>query len=86
MRLRKVYVEKKEIDLTKLEFDLLKTVIENRHSVLNREYLLEHVWKDETCFQDKTVNVAVNRLRKKIDPTGKKGYIKAVWGVGYTIQ
>ena len=42
--------------------------------------------KDETFFQDKTVNVAVNRLKKKIDPNGNKEYIKSVWGVGYTIQ
>jgi DNA-binding response OmpR family regulator len=83
---RKVYVAKEEIDLTKLEFDLLKTLIENRNNVLNREFLLTHVWKDETYFQDKTVNVAVNRLKKKIDPTGEKEYIKSVWGVGYTVS
>ncbi len=83
---RKVYVAKREIELTKLEFDLLKTLIENKNSVLNREYLLAHVWRDETYFQDKTVNVAVNRLKKKIDPSGTKEYIKSVWGVGYTIQ
>ena len=86
MKSRKVYVAKEEIDLTKLEFDLLKTLIENKNNVLNREFLLTHVWKDEAYFQDKTVNVAVNRLKKKIDPTGKKEYIKSVWGVGYTIQ
>jgi len=86
MKSRKVYVTKEEIDLTKLEFDLLKTLIENKNNVLNRDFLLTHVWKDETYFQDKTVNVAVNRLKKKIDPTGEKGYIKSVWGVGYTIQ
>ena len=86
MKLRKIYVAKSEVDLTKLEFDLLKTLVENKNSVLNREYLLTHVWKDETFFQDKTVNVAVNRLKKKIDPTGKKDYIKSVWGVGYTLS
>jgi len=86
MKSRKVYVSKEEIDLTKLEFDLLKTLIENKNSVLNREYLLTHVWKDETYFQDKTVNVAVNRLKKKIDPSGNKEYIKSVWGVGYTVS
>ena len=86
MKSRKVYVAKEEVDLTKLEFDLLKTLIENKNSVLNREYLLTHVWKDETYFQDKTVNVAVNRLKKKIDPNGNKEYIKSVWGVGYTVS
>ena len=86
MKSRKVYVQKREIELTKLEFDLLKTLIENKNSVLNREYLLTHVWKDETYYQDKTVNVAVNRLKKKIDPNGDKEYIKSIWGVGYTLS
>lgn len=83
---RKTYIAKKEIELTKLEFELLKTLIENKNSVLNREFLLTHVWKDETFFQDKTVNVAVNRLKKKIDPDGAKDYIKSIWGVGYTLN
>ncbi len=82
---RKVLVANSEIKLTKQEFDLLKTLIQNRNRVLNREYLLAHIWKDETYYQDKTVNVAINRLKKKIDPTGKKEYIKSVWGVGYTL-
>ena len=86
MKLRKVYVSGNEIELTKLEFELLTTLIENKNSVLNREYLLTHVWKDETYYQDKTVNVAVNRLKKKIDPIGNKDYIKSVWGVGYTLS
>lgn len=83
---RKTYIAKKEIELTKLEFELLKTLIENKNSVLNREFLLTHVWRDETFFQDKTVNVAVNRLKKKIDPDGSKEYIKSIWGVGYTLK
>lgn len=83
---RKTYIAKKEVELTKLEFELLKTLIENKNSVLNREFLLTHVWKDETFFQDKTVNVAVNRLKKKIDPDGIKDYIKSIWGVGYTLN
>ncbi len=83
---RKVNVGKNEIELTKLEFKLLKTLIENKNNVLNREYLLTHIWKNELICQDKTVNVAVNRLKKKIDPDGEKEYIKSVWGIGYKIS
>jgi len=83
---RKVFISENEVELTKLEFDLLKTLLNNKNSVLDREYLLSHVWKDETFFQDKTVNVAVNRLKKKIDPNGDKEYIKSIWGVGYTVN
>lgn len=80
-----LHVDSKLIELTKLEFDLLKTLIENKSSVLSREFLLEHVWKNEEFFQDKTVNVAINRLKQKIDPYKEKEYIKSIWGVGYTL-
>lgn len=78
-------VSGKEVELTKLEFDLLRTLIENKNSVLSREFLLEHVWKNDEFFQDKTVNVAINRLKQKIDPTKEKEYIKSIWGVGYSL-
>ena len=80
-----LHVDSKLIELTKLEFDLLKTLIENKSSVLSREFLLEHVWKNEEFFQDKTVNVAINRLKQKIDPYKEKEYIKSIWGVGYSL-
>lgn len=80
-----LHVDGKGVELTKLEFDLLKTLIENKNSVLKRDFLLEHVWKNDEFFQDKTVNVAINRLKQKIDPTKEKEYIKSIWGVGYTL-
>jgi len=82
---REVFVGKEEIELTKLEFDLLHALMSHKNSVLNREFLLEKVWEEEAYYQDKTVNVAINRLKKKIDPTKEKNYIKSIWGVGYTL-
>jgi DNA-binding response OmpR family regulator len=82
---REVLVGREKIELTKLEFDLLHTLISHKNSVLNREFLLEKVWEEEAYFQDKTVNVAINRLKKKIDPQRSKNYIKSIWGVGYTL-
>lgn len=81
---RSVTIDSKPIDLTKLEFDLLYALINNQNIVLDRDYLLEHVWKDE-MFQERTVNVAINRLKEKIDPEKNKEYIKTVRGVGYTL-
>lgn len=85
LKSREVFVEQKKIELTKLEFELLRTLIKHKNSVLNREVLLEEVWKDEAFYQDKTVNVAINRLKKKIDPSKTKNYIKSIWGVGYSL-
>jgi DNA-binding response OmpR family regulator len=82
---RRVYVEEKEVSLSKLEFELLYYFIQNRHIVLNRDQLLEEVWKDEAFKQEKTVNVTINRLRKKIDPKKEKEYIEPIRGVGYKL-
>lgn len=73
------------VDVTKLEFDLLSEFIVNKNSVLERDYLLENVWGDSENYQYKTVNVAINRLKEKIDPDKTKEYIQTVRGVGYKL-
>ena len=82
---RELFIEGSNIELTKLEFDLLHTLISNQNIVLDRDYLLEHVWGGDAIYQDRTVNVAINRLKEKIDPDKSKEYIKTVRGVGYTL-
>ena len=74
-----------QVEVTKLEFDLLAEFIRNKNSVLERDYLLENVWGDSENYQYKTVNVAINRLKEKIDPDKSKDYIQTVRGVGYKI-
>jgi DNA-binding response OmpR family regulator len=76
-------IEGEKIDLTQLEADLLLEFLKNKDILLSREYLLESVWDDSIDTQLKTVNVAIKRLKNKIDPKGEKEYIKAVRGEGY---
>ncbi|WP_295420902.1 response regulator transcription factor [Sulfurovum sp.] len=79
-------IEGKQIELTNLEFRLLHTFIKNPHQPLDRDFLRDEVWGDDsTDFHDKTINVAMNRLKKKIDPNSEKEYIAPVWGVGYKL-
>ncbi len=80
---KKFYIENKEIELTHLEHDLLLEFIKNRDILMTREYLLETVWEDSYDKKLKTVNVAIKRLKGKIDPSNKKEYIKSVRGEGY---
>ncbi|MCJ7765483.1 MAG: response regulator transcription factor [Thiovulaceae bacterium] len=82
---RELFIDGKNIELTKLEFDLLYTLISNQNIVLDRDYLLDRVWSGDAIYQDRTVNVAINRLKEKIDPDKSKEYIKTVRGVGYTL-
>jgi len=82
---RTLSVECKNVDVTKLEFNLLCEFILNKNSVLDRDYLLENVWDDGEEYQYRTVNVAINRLKEKIDPNKTKDYIQTVRGVGYKL-
>lgn len=82
---RTLTVEGEIVDITKLEFDLLCEFIINKTAVLERDHLLERVWGDSDSYQYKTVNVAINRLKEKIDPDKTKEYIQTVRGVGYRL-
>ena len=80
---KKFYIDDKQIDLTQLEHDLLLEFMKNKDILLSRETLLDRVWEDSFDTKLKTVNVAVKRLKEKIDPESKKEYIKSVRGEGY---
>ncbi|WP_373069348.1 response regulator transcription factor [Sulfurimonas sp.] len=82
---RTLKVDGENVEITKLEFDLLSEFIKNKNSVLDRDYLLENVWNDGSDYQYRTVNVAINRLKEKIDPNKTKDYIQTVRGVGYKL-
>ena len=71
------------IKLTKMEFNLLHTFIKHPNKALNRDFLVEEISEES---QGKTINVAINRLKNKIDPEGNKEYISSVWGVGYKLS
>jgi len=79
-------IDNQHIELTNLEFKLLYTFVKNPKQPLDRDFLRDEVWGDDSLeFNDKTINVAMNRLKKKIDPNGDKEYITPVWGVGYKL-
>ncbi len=76
-------IEDKPIKLTKMEFNLLHIFMQNPNRVLNREFLIEKISEES---KGKSINVAISRLKQKIDPDGTKEYISAVWGVGYKFK
>ena len=82
---RSLSIDGLHVEITKLEFNLLTEFILNKNAVLDRDYLLENVWDDSEEYQYRTVNVAINRLKEKIDPDKTKDYIQTVRGVGYKL-
>lgn len=80
---KKFSINSEELELTHLEHDLLLEFIKNRDILMTREHLLDTVWEDSFDKKLKTVNVAIKRLKAKIDPDNKKEYIKSIRGEGY---
>ena len=80
---KKFFIDYNEVNLTHLEHDLLLEFLKNKDILLSRDILLQNVWEDYGEVKPKTVNVAIKRLKEKIDPTGKKEYIKSIRGEGY---
>ncbi|HWQ29934.1 MAG TPA: response regulator transcription factor, partial [Negativicutes bacterium] len=81
---RQVYIDGEETILTPKEYDLLMVLCENQRKVFSRENLLELVWKFEYIGDSRTVDMHVQRLRKKL---GKYSFfIKTVFGIGYKFE
>ncbi len=72
-----------EVQLTKKEFQLLCTLMENSGHVLTREQLMSQVWGFEYSGETRTVDIHVNTLRKKIGDDGT--LIQTIRGVGYKL-
>lgn len=83
--MNKVTIGTSEVSITKLESHLLQVLLYNKGRVLDREFLLKQIWKNADTTHEKTVNVAMKRLKEKIDPLKEKEYIKTIRGVGYIV-
>lgn len=79
-----LYVDNKKIEITKTEFYILKTLIENKSKVFTREELLDKLWGNEKFVVDRTIDVHIKRLRDKLGPYGR--FLKTVRGIGYTFD
>jgi len=80
---RTVSVDDNPVELTAIEFDLLKALVENRGRVLSREQLLEKIWGGEYFGEQRVVDVHLGHVRQKL---GQDDLIVTVRGVGYRFE
>jgi len=77
----KVFIKGKEIELSRMEFKLLVTLVDRQDRVQTREKLLSDVWELDSDIDTRTIDTHIKRLRKKM---GKmSAYIQTVRGLGY---
>ena len=80
---RRVMPGGKPVVLTNKEFGLLLLFIQNKNVALFRENLYEKVWEGEYLADSRTLDLHVQRLRKKL---GWEDYIKTVFRIGYRLE
>ncbi len=81
---KKTFILNEEIALTKKEFEILKLLLDNQGQVFSREEILSKIWTDEVYVLDRTIDVNITRLRKKIGEYGKN--IITRLGYGYCFE
>ena len=84
---KRVEVGGKPVHLTPREYGILELLARNYKKVLTKQMILEQVWDSQGNFvEENTLNVTLNRLKKKIEPVPSEPiYIKNVFGLGYTL-
>jgi two-component system OmpR family response regulator len=83
---REVTCEGQQVELTTREFNLLEYLMRSPGRVLTRTQILEHVWGYDFSPSTNVVDVAIQRLRKKLDPLGAAPWVESVRGVGYRFR
>ena len=79
-------VGENKIDLTKNEYRILQTLLENKGRVVSREKLMNRLWETDCFIDENTLTVNVARLRKKLDAAGLAGFIATKVGMGYIVE
>lgn len=74
------------IELTKNEFRILQTLMENRGRIVSRDTLMTRLWQMDCYVEENTLTVNVNRLRKKLEAAGLTDFIATRVGSGYIVE
>ncbi|MBE6196540.1 MAG: response regulator transcription factor [Rikenellaceae bacterium] len=78
-------LEQEEVILTKKEFEILELLLSHPGRIFSREEILRHAWTDEVVVLDRTVDVNITRLRKKIGRYGEQIVTRQGYGYGFLL-
>lgn len=80
---KKVSIDGEEVPLTKKEFEILFLLLQNKGRVFSREDILSRIWSDEVYVLDRTIDVNITRLRRKIGACGEHIVTRPGYGYGF---
>ena len=78
--------EDRTIELSKNEYRILFTLMQNKGAVVSREKLMEALWQTDSYVDENTLTVNIGRLRKKLTSVGLNDFIATKFGVGYILK
>ncbi len=80
-----VYQGDEKIELTSIEFKILKMFMEEPGKVFTKQQIYEYAWGDEYMMSDNSVMVGISKLRTKLEQSGRE-YISTIRGLGYRLD
>ena len=78
-------VNGEEIVLTKQEFKILELLLSYPNKVFSKQDIYDYAWNDIYIGEDKTINVHISNIRKKLKAVSSEEYIETVWGIGFRL-
>ena len=75
-----------KIPLSRNEYRILLTLMQNKNKVVSREKLMEALWETDAFVDENTLTVNIGRLRKTLKEAGIRDLIKTRFGVGYILE
>ncbi len=80
-----VTVSNNQISLTRQEFKILELFLSFPDKVFSKQGIYEYAWDDYYIGEDKTINVHISNIRKKLKEFSEEEYIETVWGIGFKL-
>lgn len=74
------------LHLTKQEYKIIKLLMENPGKVFIKQEIYEYAWEDYYMGEDKTINVHISNIRRKVKPFTDHELIETVWGIGFKLK
>lgn len=81
-----VSVNGNTLDLTKHEYKIMELLIKNPDKVFSKQAIYDYAWEDYYIGEDKTINVHISNIRKKIRAFSDTEYIETIWSIGFKIN
>lgn len=82
---KRCFIDGSEIQLTRKEFDILVLLLSHRGTILSREQIMKQVWSDEVVVLDRTIDVNITRMRKKLGQYGNHIVTRTGYGYGFEV-